>query len=234
MTVPFLLIPGLNCTARVFAGLTDVLWPFGAVTVANHRGGDSIGAIAADILSAAPSRFALGGFSMGGYIAFEIMRQAPHRVDRLLLLDTSARPDTPEAAENRRRRIALAESGKFELVVEQSFPMAVHPDNQERADVRALHREMALANGADAYIRQQRAILARPDTRPDLASIAVPTMVIVGEGDLITPPAAAEEMHRAISGSRLAVIAGAGHMAIAEDPRSVYAAVRQWAEWPRT
>ncbi len=229
MTVPFLLVPGLNCTARVFAGLADVLWPYGAVTIANHRGGGSISEIASDILSTAPTRFALGGFSMGGYIAFEIMRQASHRVDRLLLLDTSARPDTPEAAENRHRRIALAKNGRFETVVEQSFPMAVHPDNQRRQDVRALHRDMALANGADHYVRQQQAILARPDARPGLALIAVPTLVIVGQGDQITPPAAAEEMHRGIAGSRLAVIEAAGHMAIAENPGPVYAAIRQWA-----
>ena len=229
MTMPFLLVPGLNCTARVFAGLSDVLWPFGAVTVANHRSGDSIPAIAGHILATAPPSFALCGFSMGGYIAFEILRQAPDRVSRLLLLDTSARPDSAQATENRHRRIALADAGKFELVVEQSFPMAVHSDNLDRADVRALHRDMALANGAEAYVRQQRAIIDRPDARTGLAAISVPTMVLVGEGDQITPPEAAEEMHRGIAGSRLIAIERAGHMAILENPQAVHAAVGQWA-----
>jgi pimeloyl-ACP methyl ester carboxylesterase len=105
---PFLLVPGLNCDARVYAGVANALWSFGPVTIANHQTGDSVAAIAKAILAEAPPKFGLIGFSMGGYIAFEILRRAPERVLKLALLDTSARPDSEESTTNRRRLIALA------------------------------------------------------------------------------------------------------------------------------
>ncbi len=228
--LPFLLVPGLNCDARVYAGVARVLWQHGPITIANHSSGDRMEAIAAAILADAPPRFALAGFSMGGYLAFEILRQAPGRVHRLCLLDTSAAPDTPEATETRRRRIALAEGGKFGAVVEQSFPQSVHPDNVTNPDLYSIHRAMAEANGPDIYVAQQQAIIHRPDSRPGLADIALPTLIVVGEGDQITPPAAAAEMQRGIAGSRLVTIPRAGHLALLEQPEPVHAALVEWAQ----
>src|ERR1700710_3165131 len=95
--MPILLIPGLNSSPRIYAPVIPAMWRYGPVTVANHIRDDNMGAIARRILAEAPPRFALVGHSMGGYIAFEIMRQAPERVVKLALLDTNARPDTPEA-----------------------------------------------------------------------------------------------------------------------------------------
>ena len=115
------------------------------------------------------------------------------------------------------------------LVVEQSFPDSVHPDNVAESRLYSLHRTMAEANGPGAYVRQQQAILARPDSRPMLAAIRVPTTIIVGEGDRITPPASAETMHRGIAGSVLEVIPRAGHLALLEQPELVNAALRAWA-----
>src|SRR5262245_2873546 len=100
--LPIVLVPGLNCTARLYAEQIPVLWDFGPVTIADHRRDDHVAAIAAHILATAPPRFALVGLSMGGYIAFAIAREAPERVARLALLDTSARPDRAE--QERRRR----------------------------------------------------------------------------------------------------------------------------------
>lgn len=227
---PFLLIPGLNCDARVYSGVANALWPFGPVTIANHREHDSMRAIAAAILEAAPPEFGLVGFSMGGYVAFELLRQAPERVTKLALLDTSARPDTPESTENRRRRIAMAQGGKMALVTEQSFPLSVHPESESNSDLYAIHRAMAEINGPDAYSRQQEAIINRPDSRPDLAGIKVPTLIVVGEGDQITPPEQAEEMHKAIAGSRLVKVPRAGHLALLEQPDAVQEAMVQWAQ----
>ena len=226
---PFLLIPGLNCDARVYAPASTVLWQFGSVTIANHLVGEGIAAIAANILETAPPRFALAGFSMGGYLAFEILRQASERVARLALIDTSARPDTAEATETRRRRIEHARAGKFALVIEQSFPASVHPDEVSDSRLYSIHRAMAGANGPEAYIRQQEAIIARPDSRPLLGSIKLPTLVLVGEGDQITPPDAAREMHEGIAGSTLAVIPRAGHLALLEQSELVNRALVQWA-----
>src|SRR5262249_55214680 len=97
--LPIVLVPGLNCSARLYAEQVPVLWGWGPITIADHRRDDSVEAIAARILAAAPPRFALAGLSLGGYIAFAIMRKAPERVARLALLDTSARPDAPEQSE---------------------------------------------------------------------------------------------------------------------------------------
>lgn len=226
---PFVLVPGLNCDARVYAGIANAIWPYGPVTVANHFEGATMEEIATAILEAAPPTFGLAGFSMGGYIAFEMLRQAPERVTRLALLDTTARPDTAEATENRLRNIALAEKGRFIDAFDATHPKSVHPDNAASEDIYATNRAMAEATGPERYVVHQRAIIVRPDSRPDLAGIKVPTLVLVGEADQITPPDAAEEMHKAIAGSRLVTIPRAGHMSPIEQPQAVQAAMREWA-----
>lgn len=227
--LPFLLIPGLNCDGRVYAPATTVLWPFGPVTVANHLEGEGMAAIATNILRDAPPRFALAGFSMGGYLSFEILRQAPERVLKLALLDTNPYADTPASAETRRRRIEQTRAGKFGLVTEQSFAGLVHPDNAGDSGLYATHRAMADAAGAEAYVRHQQAIIDRPDCRPMLGTIDVPTLVLVGEADAISPPSAAREMAEAIAGSRLVVVPRAGHMAQLENSVMVNRALAAWA-----
>lgn len=225
---PFLLIPGLNSTPDVFRHVVPALWPLGPVTIANHLEGDGIGGIAASILRDAPPRFALLGFSMGGYLAFEIMRRAPERVTRLCLLDSSARPDTPEATARRRERIAIAQKGGFSRTLDGAFDDAVHPDHVGRADLRALSKAMSLAVGPETYIGHQEAIIRRADSRPTLATIRVPTAVIVGDSDKITPPDVAREMAAGIAGATLAVIDRAGHMAVLEQPDATAGAIVAW------
>jgi pimeloyl-ACP methyl ester carboxylesterase len=227
-TTPILMIPGLNATARVFQEQMETLWGFGPVTIADHRWGSTMGAIAEVVLRDAPPRFALGGFSMGGYVALEIMRRAPERVVRLALIDTSARPDAPEAVENRRRGIELARAGKLDLAAAGTYPNAVHPSNVDDIGLKAIHMEMARATGAEAYIRQQEAIISRPDSRPDLAKIKVPTLVIVGDSDKITPPEVANEMVHGIGGAWLVPIETAGHLTLLEQPEQVNRALAGW------
>lgn len=227
-TTPILMIPGLNATALVFQAQLDTLWQFGPVTIADHRRGGTMREIAEAILLDAPPRFVLGGFSMGGYIAFEIMREAPERVMALALIDTSARPDSAEASEKRVAAIETVQAGKFRLAAANSFAAAVHPSNVDNPDLKAVHLAMAEANGPDVYVQHQQAIMTRPDSRPDLADIAVPTMVIVGEADQITPPEGAREMAEGIPGAELRTIAGAGHLALLEQPDEVSATLRTW------
>ena len=227
--MPFLLIPGLNCDARVYGSAAATLWQYGSVTIASTLEGEGVAGLARAILAGAPPKFALGGFSMGGYIAFEILRQAPERVLKLALIDTRAEEDSAESIELRRRRIALANGSKFSLVVEQSFPDSVHAEHVDDGDLYAIHRTMAEASGPDVYVRHQEAIIGRPDSRPLLTGINVPTAIIVGEGDKITPPASAEAMHRAIAGSVLSVIPRAGHLALLEQPQLTGAALQAWA-----
>ena len=225
---PILMIPGLNATPRVFREQMETMWRFGPVTISANSDGSTVAEIAASIVRDAPARFALGGFSMGGYVAFEIVRQAPQRVTKLVLIDTSARPDTPEATEKRRGGMDLARAGKLGLAAATTYPTTVHPANVDNATLKAIHLQMALANGAAAYIRQQEAIIARPDSRPVLGSIDVPTAVIVGDSDQITPPEVAREMAGGIGGAVLTVVEGAGHMALLEQPEAVNAALEEW------
>jgi pimeloyl-ACP methyl ester carboxylesterase len=227
---PIVLVPGLNCTAEVYAAQLPALWQFGSVLIPDHKRGSTMAEIAAAILTDAPPTFALAGFSMGGYIVFEMLRQAPERITRLALIDTMARPDTPEQAQKRNDSIRLAEAGKLLQLSATNFPNAVHPDNVNRADVKAIALRMAEHNGAEVYVRHQRAILARPDSRPDLAGITVPTTVIVGEADIITPVDAAHEMADGIADAHLVTIAGAGHMSPTEQPAAVTQALAGWLE----
>jgi pimeloyl-ACP methyl ester carboxylesterase len=228
MTIPILLVPGLNCTAEIFRGQLPTLWQHGPVTIANTLVGATMAELAGAILADAPPRFALAGFSMGGYIAFEILRQSPDRVLKLALLDTSARPDSPEATQKRRDAIALTGQGKFGQVVAAAFPNAVHPDHQSDVELRALHTRMSLAVGPETYVRQQNAIITRPDSRPDLAGITVPTLVVVGDKDALTVPEAAREMATAIPGAHYVEVPTAGHMALAEQPDIVTTAMAEW------
>jgi pimeloyl-ACP methyl ester carboxylesterase len=227
------LVPGLLLSARLWSQQLPQLWRFGPVMIADHTRDDSVGAIAMRILAAAPPRFALVGLSMGGYIAFEIMRQAPGRVAKLALLDTTARPDTPGLRERRRRQIAIARRGRFESIADLQFPLLVHPARQGEAGLRELVRLMAAETGPQAFIREQTAIINRPDSRPDLAAIACPTLVLVGDSDRLTPPEWAAELAGGVAGARHVVVAECGHLSPIERPGEVTRALVEWLAEPR-
>jgi pimeloyl-ACP methyl ester carboxylesterase len=218
--LPAVFIPGLLCTPRLFAEQLPAAWRLGPVTVAKHHD-ESVQAIAERILSAAPPRFALVGLSMGGYVAFEIMRQAPDRVIRLALLDTTARPDGAEQTRRRRDQIQLARAGQFEDVVDVLFQAWVRPSRQDDAALRQVVRQMAGETGPAAFARQQTAIMNRPDSVPDLAAIGCPTLVLVGEEDRVTPPEHAKEIAGGVPGARLVVLPDCGHLSTLEQPAAV-------------
>jgi pimeloyl-ACP methyl ester carboxylesterase len=225
---PIVLIPGLLCSAEVFAPQVAALWRHGPITVASTLEGKTMAEIAAAILATAPPRFALAGISMGGHISLEIMRQAPERVIKLALLDTSARADTPEQIAQRRTLVAQARAGNFHSLVEQLMGVVLHPKQQNNAALREVIFRMSLTVGIDGFARQQEAIIARIDSRPSLAAISVPTLVLVGDSDLLTPPDRAEEMAAAIRGARLVVVAESGHGSSLEQPDAVNQALTEW------
>ncbi|HYQ05646.1 MAG TPA: alpha/beta fold hydrolase [Xanthobacteraceae bacterium] len=229
--LPVVLVPGLTCSARLYAEQIPALWRFGPVIVADHTRDDSMASIARRILAGAPPRFALAGLSMGGYIAFEIMRQAPQRVARLALLDTGARAETPEQTERRKVVIALAKSGRYAEVPDIAFPIYVHRNRLNDADLKRTVRMMAEETGVDAFLRQQQAIMSRPDSRPGFSSIKCLTLVLVGDGDEATPPELAREIAGAITGARLVMIADCGHLSTLEQPEKVTAALVDWMKW---
>lgn len=215
---PILLVPGLNCSARLYAAQIPALWTLGAVLVADHRRDSTMQAIAKRILDAAPPRFRLVGLSMGGYAALEILRQAPQRVAKLALLDTSARPDTPEQTESREKLIALARKDRLIGINDLLWPLLVHENRRDDSGLRALVDRMAFETGAEAFIRQQQAIISRADMRPELEAIQCPTLVVVGDGDRLTPPELARELAAGIAGARLEPIVGSGHLTTMERP----------------
>lgn len=219
--LPTVLVPGLLCTPRLYAEQLPALWRFGPVTVANHTHDDSMAGIAQRILAQAPPRFALIGLSMGGYIAFELQRQAPERVAKLALLDTTARPDAPEQTEQRKRQIEMARTGSFDGIAKLLFPRFVAAARHSDRALQAVVRTMAEDTGAEAFIRQQTAIMTRADSRPGLAAIACPTLVVVGADDALTPPDRAAEMAGAIPGARQVVVPDCGHLSPLEQPQAV-------------
>ncbi|WP_417687879.1 alpha/beta fold hydrolase [Roseibium sp.] len=220
-------IPGLLCTEILYAPQI-VAFADRPLMVANHRQHDTIEAIAASILEKAPDRFALAGLSMGGYIAMEIMRVAPERVTRLALLDTNPRPDAPEQTERREFLIRMTEQKGFNKVPHLLYPGFVHKNRENDEELKSVVVEMAQETGPEAFIRQTRAIISRIDSRPGLSSITCPTLVLVGEGDTLTPPELAREMHQLIPDSRLAVIGNCGHLSTLEAPEAVTAELKSW------
>jgi pimeloyl-ACP methyl ester carboxylesterase len=227
-TMPILLVPGLVSSPRIFAPVVPALWRLGPVTVANHIRDDSIGAIARRILAEGPPRFALAGHSMGGYIAFEIMRQAPDRVAKLALINTQARADTPEATERRRGMMARARSGQYHAVLDELFPGFVHPSRQGDASLRQLVHDMGDDVGVDGFVRQQTAMIGRMDSRPALAWIKCPTLVLTGDEDNTIPNSLSKEMADGIHGAKLVILQNCGHLPQPEQPEATAAALIDW------
>jgi pimeloyl-ACP methyl ester carboxylesterase len=222
------LLPGLLNDRRLWqrqvtdlAGLADV--SVGDLTVA-----DDIGGLADAVLAAAPARhFALAGLSMGGYVALEIMRRAPDRVRALALLDTTARPDTTEGREGRRILMEQAETD-FPGVVETLLPRMVHPSQLDDADIVGTIRSMAMAAGSPVFLRQQRAIMGRQDSRPLLGGIRCPTLVLCGRQDVVTPVEVHQEMVASIAHAGFTVIDRCGHLSPLGQPRQVTDALKAW------
>ncbi|WP_186139277.1 alpha/beta fold hydrolase [Burkholderia gladioli] len=225
---PIVLIPGLLCTAEVFAPQIPALWPYGPVTVASTLEGDSIAAMAAAILASAPPRFALAGFSMGGYLAHEILRRAPDRVTRLALLSTSARADQPIQVEMRQALLEAATHGDYDTVLANATLNTAHVSLRRDPVFAATKRRMAADIGRAAFARQTAAVIGRPDSRRELPSIAVPSLVLVGDSDPVTPPEFAREMAEAIPGAKFVIVPECGHTSPLERPEAVNAALRDW------
>ena len=225
--LPLILVPGLGCSARLYSPQLDALWRFGPITVADHTRDETMDAIATRILRDAPPRFALAGLSMGGFISLAMMRLAPECIDRLALLDTNARADVPERTAERERFIALVQRGRFAEVNAALTPRYLHPNHRGERFVK-LVEQMADDVGVEGFIRQQRAIMGRPDSRSMLPGIKCPTLVLVGDSDAATPPELSKEMADAIPGAKLVIVKECGHLSTIEQPAAVNAAMTQW------
>ena len=227
-SMPILLVPGLVSSSRIYGPVVPDLWRFGPVTVANHIRDGHMALIARRILAEAPPRFALAGHSMGGYIAFEIMRQAPDRVAKLALINTQARPDTPEATARRRGMMARAKGGEYRAVLDELFSGFVHPSRREDASLRQLVHDMGGDVGVEGFVRQQEAIISRPDSRPILAAIRCPTLVLSGDEDNTIPNALSVEMANNLHNAKLVILPNCGHLPQVEQSEATADALIEW------
>jgi pimeloyl-ACP methyl ester carboxylesterase len=223
------LVPGLLCDALLWRAQLEQLPDVAEMWVADHTRSATMAGVARDVLGDSPfESFALAGLSMGGYVALEIMRQAPQRVQKLALLDTSARADTQEQTAQRKDFIALAKRGRFEGVTEALMPLLIHRSRLGEASLTGAIKLMAKNVGKDAFIRQQRAIMSRAESRPLLASISCPSLVLCGRQDQRTPLDRHEEMAAGIKGAKLEVLDDCGHMSTMEKPDQVSRSLRRW------
>jgi pimeloyl-ACP methyl ester carboxylesterase len=225
---PLLFLPGLLEDADLFEHQFLALAGAAACRAAELTRSDTMAGLAEDALAQAPAeRFALVAHSMGGYVALEILRRAPQRVERLALLNTHARPDSAESTANRRRLMALAETD-FPAVMAELAPKLLAPQHAKEVGLVGKMSEMALAIGKEAFLRQQRAIIGRIDSRPHLGAIRCPTLVIAGRDDGIMPVAWLEELARGIPKARLEILEECGHMSTLEQPAKVDALLGEW------
>jgi pimeloyl-ACP methyl ester carboxylesterase len=223
------LVPGLLCDALLWQPQIAGLGNSAECWVADHTRSDSMAQVAKDILADCPFKtFALAGLSMGGYVALEIMRQAPQRVTRIALLDTSPHADTPEASDKRNAFIALADRGRFMGVTDTLLPQLVHADHLDDEALTTIIKTMARNTGKQAFIRQEKAIISRADSMPLLPTIGCPALVLCGRQDALTPVARHKEMAAAIPGAALEIVERSGHLSTLEQPTVVNTALQAW------
>ena len=228
---PLVLIPGMMCDWRLFSPQLAALGRY-HVLLAAPTEHDTVAALAADILAAAPPRFALAGLSMGGIVAMEMLHQAPERVERLALLDTNPRAETPEVRARRIPQIQKAMSGRLRAVMRDELKPNYLTDGPDRKYILDLCMEMALALGPDVFFRQSRALAARHDRQETLAGFKGPALVLMGAEDRLCPRDRHELMHSLMPQSRLVVIEGAGHLPTLEQPEAVTHELLAWLDEP--
>jgi pimeloyl-ACP methyl ester carboxylesterase len=225
---PLILVPGLVCDGALWAHQRDGLADVAYCVVADVSRPDTMQDMAAEVLANAPESFAIAGFSMGGYVALEVIRQAPHRVTRLALIESGARADYPEQTANRKASIADCRAGRYAAVIETMLPALLHPTRltQPLADqVRA----MAGRVGSECFVRRQLAIISRTDARDLLRAATIPVRIICGRVDRLTPPArSSQEVAEMTPDARLSIVEDCGHMLPLEYPQAATALMRDW------
>lgn len=232
MIEPLVLLPGLMCDARLFQPQIARLSRDRAVTVAPIGSGDRIEEIASGLLDQLPHRFALAGLSMGGVVALELVRRAPDRVTRLCLMATDAQADTPQIAANREELIVGAQAGRLEEVMRSVIGSETLAPGPHRLPILDDMLQMATELGPDLFVRQMRALQRRPDQQGTLRRIKVPTLVLCGAHDTLTPVRKHSFMAELIPEAVLYVVEDAGHLPTLEAPEETTGALIDWLNIP--
>ncbi|MGI2031466.1 alpha/beta fold hydrolase [Rhizobium panacihumi] len=221
-----LLIPGFMLDADLWRGIEPALAQWGEVTHAVASEGDTLAEMAQAILKNAPPRFVLVGFSMGGYVAREILRQDPQRVEALILIATSARGDSEIQAKRKQALTEQPDGIAFRGLSTTAVASSLHPDNAGRSDLITRIQEMGQRLGGDVFRRQS--LLDRRDEREELDAIRCPTLVIAGGEDRLRSREEALELHEGIAGSAFVVIEKTGHMVPMEAPERLAEVMNEW------
>ncbi|SLN15286.1 alpha/beta fold hydrolase [Ruegeria meonggei] len=232
MIEPLVLLPGLMCDARLFEPQIVSLSRSRAVTVAPVSIGERIEEIASRLLDQLPHRFALGGLSMGGVVALEIIRRAPDRVSRLCLMATDAQAETPQMAAAREELLIGAKAGRLEDVIRKIIGSDTLAPGPQRIPILNNVISMAVDMGADVFERQIRALQRRPDQQGELRHIRVPTLILCGAHDRIAPVRKHAFMADLIPAAELKVLEDAGHLPSLEAPQVVNNALHDWLSEP--
>jgi len=225
------LLPGLACDERLWEAQRPALPPTLDVHVSDaHMRHERIETMAAAVLREHAGPLILCGASMGGMIAMEAARQAPERIAGLALLGTNARPETPEMYQLRESAIELFERGEARDVIELNAGFAFHPTQAGDAALVGRYVELVLDAGAQQLIRQNRALMQRPDARPHLASLRCPVLVMCGDSDRLTPPECSREIAQTVPQAELVWVEECGHMLTMEKPAFVNATLGPWLQ----
>lgn len=228
--LPLVLIPGMMCDGRLFSPQIAAFSGTRAVHIAPISTFDSIEDLAAGILANAPARFALGGLSMGGIVAMELLRQAPDRVDRVALIGTNPRAEQDVVKQKRAPQMAAVRAGDLAAVMSgQMIPLYTH-EGVDTPELDALALDMALQLGPDVFIRQSQALMDRPAQMDSLAAYDGSALVLVGESDKLCPLDRHTQMAGLLRNSTLEVIQDAGHLTVLEQPTATNAALSRWLE----
>ena len=228
MKDPLVLLPGMMCDARLYGPQINAFSHERSITVAPIGDHETVGALAQDILAAAPARFALAGLSMGGIVAMEVIRQAPDRITRLALLDTNPKAEAEAVARRRDPQIHKVRDGQLRAVMRDEMKPNYLTDGPNMGQILDLCMAMAETLGPDVFMRQSRALQTRPDQQDTLRGVKVPTLVLCGEDDTLCPLHRHTLMHELIPHSTLSVIRNAGHLPTLEQPQPTNEALAKW------
>ncbi|MDF2867496.1 MAG: hydrolase [Gammaproteobacteria bacterium] len=212
MQTNLVFISGALSNALVWRFQLPALAKIAKLFHADNVSHNSIEAMANQLLATMPEQFILMGYSMGGYVALEVMRQAAKRVNKLILISTSAHPVDPDSIPNRLKAIELVKQGKFTEMLAASRGISFSPKNTGNTELLQLKHQMALAVGPEAFLRQQQAIIHRRDYQTVLPTIKCPTLIITGTDDRILPISDSRKMASAIPSAKLIQLADCGHM----------------------
>ena len=227
------MIPGTLCDDNLFKYQTEGLKDLVDCHVACNSSASSLKQVAKNILEKQTGSFSIIGLSYGGIIAFELLRQAPERINKLVLMNTNYKEPSEQTRINQQRFIGMAYLGQFkEITSEILIDAMLHPKNAEKQELRETILNMALNVGIDGFFNQVKAQLGRPDSTKDLQNIKCPTLIITGREDNICPLKLHEDMAEAIPNSTLKVIEECGHLSTLEQPNLVNNTIIDW--WIKT